>query len=568
MTNTLKRSFAFAATVLCALALSSNLCAQTPCEGSTGPDVIVGDITGPANYGAVGTLEALALGTTSCNMGTVNLNWHSNTNQHPVIGGELYRYKIVNGAGQFDQLGISWLKHGFYALSDTLCCSGCHGTDGSQLGVRCSDPYTAERNGAQSLLGPRYQVNAHTGFFTYPPPTPSGGNNGRIQVDTSELEATSGGTTRYFANCQYVAADDSAAGNDNNNASYREMSVSGSGNSWTFGFIGSTHRESPAIKAWAACESGVTVNEIQLPGEGRIMFAYKATDLGNGQYHYEYVVYNMNSAKSLGSFSVPVPSGVALSNVGFNDITYRGGDGMSGVNFDGTDWAVTRGGSDHTWATIPFAQNPNANAIRFGSAYSFRFDANAAPVTSTITIGTFKDAGSVQTTGDVPGGEVTDGTPFCFGDGLLQTFCPCFNFGNPDAGCANSVNPGGAKLTTAGTASPDTIVFTATGELPTALSIVLQGTNANTAGFVFGDGLRCVTTNFKRLYVKNAIGGVVTAPSGGDLSVTARSAQLGDPIAPGSTRNYQIYYRDSNSTFCVHPPDDTFNVTNAIGIVW
>jgi hypothetical protein len=82
---------------------------------------------------------------------------------------------------------------------------------------------------------------------------------------------------------------------------------------------------------------------------------------------------------------------------------------------------------------------------------------------------------------------------------------------------------------------------------------------------VFGDGVRCVSGSLKRLYVKNASSGAVSAPQPGDLSITARSAELGDTIQPGDTRYYQVYYRDSNLTFC---PPDAFNVTNAIRVGW
>jgi len=70
-----RTAFATVVFTLCAAGLASPAPAQTPCQGSTGPDVIVGDITGPANYGATGTLEALSLGTTSCNQGTATLGW-------------------------------------------------------------------------------------------------------------------------------------------------------------------------------------------------------------------------------------------------------------------------------------------------------------------------------------------------------------------------------------------------------------------------------------------------------------------------------------------------------------
>ena len=41
----------------------------------------------------VGTTYAYALGTTSCNIGTVDLTWIANTNQHPVIGQNIYRLR-------------------------------------------------------------------------------------------------------------------------------------------------------------------------------------------------------------------------------------------------------------------------------------------------------------------------------------------------------------------------------------------------------------------------------------------------------------------------------------------
>jgi hypothetical protein len=159
-------------------------------------------------------------------------------------------------------------------------------------------------------------------------------------------------------------------------------------------------------------------------------------------------------------------------------------------------------------------------------------------------------------------------TPYCFGDGTLATACPCANTGGTAHGCQNSATTGGAVLAGCGTTSPDTIMLTSSGELPTVLTIFLQG-NANlAAGTVFGDGLRCVNGSLKRLYAKNASGGYVTAPGPGDPSISARSAALGDPIAPGTMRYYQAYYRDPVLTFCASPPGDSWNVSSGITIAW
>jgi plastocyanin len=157
------------------------------------------------------------------------------------------------------------------------------------------------------------------------------------------------------------------------------------------------------------------------------------------------------------------------------------------------------------------------------------------------------------------------GTQFCFGDGSTTTACPCSNSGSTGHGCENSATTGGSVLSSAGESSPDTVVLLASGELPSAFSLFLQGNAVSSNGIVYGDGVRCVSGTFKRLYAKNASMGSVSAPQGTDLSITARSAALGDPIAPGSTRYYAVVYRDANSTFC---PPATFNVSNTVSIVW
>jgi hypothetical protein len=160
------------------------------------------------------------------------------------------------------------------------------------------------------------------------------------------------------------------------------------------------------------------------------------------------------------------------------------------------------------------------------------------------------------------------GTAFCAGDGSLATACPCANPGQSGRGCDNSLATGGALLSASGTASPDTIVLTSTGELSSALSIFLQGSAHNANGVVFGDGVRCVAGLLKRLYVANASGGAISAPAAGDASITARSAALGDPIAPGSTRWYQVYYRDPDANFCPRPTGSSFNVSSGRAIAW
>jgi hypothetical protein len=160
------------------------------------------------------------------------------------------------------------------------------------------------------------------------------------------------------------------------------------------------------------------------------------------------------------------------------------------------------------------------------------------------------------------------GSLYCFGDGSTPTPCPCGNFGAPGRGCNNSANTGGSRLEAFGDTNPDSVVLVATAELASPLSIFLQGTASNAQGQIFGDGVRCVGGNLKRLYVHSADGGQVSAPQWNEPSITQRSAALGDTIAPGSTRFYQVYYRDPQPSFCPNPPGNSWNVSNGVQIFW
>src|SRR4030095_8144501 len=57
-----------------------------------GPDVIVGELSGLAQFGSAGTQVGLAVGTDSCNNGDQPLDWLSlPDNDHPIIPQNLYR---------------------------------------------------------------------------------------------------------------------------------------------------------------------------------------------------------------------------------------------------------------------------------------------------------------------------------------------------------------------------------------------------------------------------------------------------------------------------------------------
>ena len=79
-------------------------------QGTTGPDVIVGDIPDVTNWGGQGDELAFSVATVSCNQGNAALDWVPNPDpNHPVIAQNLHRVTVE----RIEQIGLSWLKHGF-----------------------------------------------------------------------------------------------------------------------------------------------------------------------------------------------------------------------------------------------------------------------------------------------------------------------------------------------------------------------------------------------------------------------------------------------------------------------
>jgi hypothetical protein len=185
-----------------------------------------------------------------------------------------------------------------------------------------------------------------------------------------------------------MSSDDAAWGNHANNASWRSVTVSGVG---SVSSTGGTEVGEAAIRKWAIWDASVDMTDVQVPGDGFFVVGAKATDLGGGTWHYEYAVWNHNCNASAGSFSVPVPSGATVQNVGFHDVDYH-----SGEIYDGTDWTASVVPGSITWSTTPHAQDPNANALRWATMYNFRFDANVAPVMAPVTLGMFKPGGATS----------------------------------------------------------------------------------------------------------------------------------------------------------------------------
>jgi len=408
-----------------------------------GPDVIVGDIEDVAQFDApVGTQVGLAIGTDSCNNGDQPIDWFAlPDNDHPLVPQNLYRMSGgANNDERFEQIGQSWMKHTFLALEDFVCgncnTSGCQ--TGSHLCPGCSDPYVSGLNGDQNSIGSRAWVNPFTGNF------PDGidengqpiandhighlhdGVSHRILVETSDLIPANNVGATYFGEAAYLSPHEytwcqSHPGQCNmfNNYSYRQFSVTGGPTFFNFPSVSSTIRMQPAIQAWAA--TGATIQQVEPdPGNDGVFFVgYKVTGPNAGVWHYDYAVFNMNLDRAIQSFEVVFPGFPAdLSNVGFHAPPQHPGwahDGtVDDAGYSSTPWIFTVNppppfANSAVWNCETFAANPNANAIRWGTLYNFRFDSSAPPVATIANIGFFK-TGSPATV-NVVGPFMSDATP-------------------------------------------------------------------------------------------------------------------------------------------------------------
>lgn len=352
---------------------------------AAGPDVTVMSLVDINSYGNFGGWIGYSLGTNACNVGDAPVWWcdatraYCDDDQHPVIAQNLFRLK----SGRFEQVGLSWLKHGFLSTnSPSASCGTCVGPPhgGDQLGVGCTDIYSASLNGSRPL-GMRSEVDATSGAFPFPYTSVSAtGAEQWIRVADADVDPAQNAGAVYWLEAQYVAADDAAAENALNNASYRKVTVSAN-SSRTLSFSGSTVRELSAVHAWKAEVPQVELATIDFRSDAgarlleRFEVARHATDLGNGTWHYEVAVRNLNSNRAAERLEIDVAGGGTITLAGF-----RSADHHSGEPYSTTPWSIdTSTPGLIRWESEPFAVNANANALRWGTMFSFWFDADAPP---------------------------------------------------------------------------------------------------------------------------------------------------------------------------------------------
>ena len=388
-------------------ALNSHALRSANDRGAIGPDVVAWAIGGQNNEdidyaGSSAGLGGYSMATVSCNWGDETLNWYGGTNNSPIIMQNMFRLKD----GRFEQIGMqSFMKHSFCALSESGC-GNCQATNCDTLGVGCADTYWAGLN--MNGNAPRSDVNAYTGVYPYPfTHNPSGPSEtrGNLVVPNVDVDPALNSGARYFIEAMYIAADDHAAGNGDNNASWREIGFNSISDPYVLANgPQETKAGHPAIRAWAGIDPSVTLSEAHAPEDGLILVGVKVVDNGDGTWDYEYAINNLNCDRSIGVVEIPTGN-ATITNVDFKDIDYN-----SGEIYDNADWSSSVNTGSVSWNGATYAQNPNANALRWGTMYNFRFTATAAPESGSIELGLFKPGGanSFAMTTIIPAGDPVD----------------------------------------------------------------------------------------------------------------------------------------------------------------
>lgn len=373
-----------------------NVSCEAP-QPPTGADVLVGELSSMVQFGRVGDTVGCAIDSPLCNAGDAPFDWYPNPDpRHPFMIFNMYRLK----AGRFEQIGGSWVKHGWSASQGNACGLGCQPNPNNlRLGVGCSDIYSAAANAGQTTLGPRHEIDPLHGSFNYAGShfdTQPGGHtpiSHRLQLRDADIDPAQNAGATYFGEVFITGHDDY----DHMNSIAREpVTISGApGGTWTFNMSGSGTLLGPAIESWP----GATRTTIHADPDdiGQSILGVTVSSNGDGTWHYEYGLYNHDLSRAIRSFSIPVPMNAVVSNIGFSAV--RSHD----EPFSNDPWTATHAGGVLRWSTSPWGSIPTGNPLRWGTLYNFRFDAAAPPSAVTAALGLWQPGDPAQLTGQTQG---------------------------------------------------------------------------------------------------------------------------------------------------------------------
>ena len=319
-------------------------------------------------------------------LGTADVPWFSkfsgtfpphDNDQHPYLVWNLYRI----AEGRLEQIGVSGTKHAWLTInfSCTINCGsgGVSGGSGHILWPGCGDVYGVGNNDAAGDLGPRNEVNPRTGVFVSrgsffdqnadgnQDNSSSAPGENRMMVARSDLETPD---AEYLFESWYVIRDDVDIFNS---MGFHPVTPSNpSDDNWNYGL--GPFEQGAAVDQWAAPggtpESGTMNVLFDNPGIGHFKVLARAEALPDERWRYSYFVMNYDVERGIDGFAM-------LADTPVNNAYFHDPDQDSA-----NDWPLATGDGLRFDA-------PAGNALRWGTGYSFGFDANQPPVARQVEVG-------------------------------------------------------------------------------------------------------------------------------------------------------------------------------------
>lgn len=320
-----------------------------------------------------------------------------NNDQHPYLIWNLYR---IDSSGRIEQVGRSGVKHAWLTTN-----TSCDVNPGNNhiLGRGCGDTYGTGNNDAIGDLGPRSEIIPFTGQWgrcgsvydadcngardTSSPCSNVGGADCtnfafRMPVIEQFIDTSQNAGATYFAESWYIVRDDI---NILNTMQSRPVSFSWTGSAWAISNA-SPLRLGPALGRWVAPDTALP-NERSADlktDEGNLRVAMRVSDLGNGQYRYDYAVMNFDFARAITQGAEPNLR--VLRNNGFNrfELPLSAAAQLISTEFadgdtdSGNDWSFTRQGSTLVWQAAGTSTAP-VNPLNWGVMFRFSVTTTEAP---------------------------------------------------------------------------------------------------------------------------------------------------------------------------------------------
>jgi hypothetical protein len=514
-----------------------------------GTDVSLG-ILGPMKYwGHTGTFPngeaGFSMETTSCNLGTVDVPWLAPMqSNHPTISFMVVR---LSGDRLVQVSDWSYVKHGFFALSNSQCTPCQNSSNGTFLGVGCSDTYSVNNNGDNYYLAPPSEVDPWLNTWTPQcshfdkgePPVGSpqdcdgvrsltstqAGNigpvNHRMVVRDGEINVAG---AQYYYQGQYNIRGEPEASRTNNLGS-RQCTFSWNGSSWSVGTSGILLPGS-VLQRWTGASLSSNTNG---GDDGRLYVAVKTTPAGANT-HYEYAVHNRDNKRGVGALRIPIAPGAVVTNFGFRDL-----DTNSANN-----WSMVVNANEIVVSTT-------GNPIQWNTIYNFWFDCNVAPAPVALKLDQFGAGG---------------GQPFVTVNSSGPGTSGC---ASPSVYCTSKVSSSGCVPVIASSGQPSL-------SNPGGFTVSANGLEINQNGIQFfgtsgpdtlpfQDGTLCVLSPLYRLAIKNSGG---AASCSGSFSYTLADLLAhpsgGPLVVAGQQINQQGWFRDP-------PAASTTGLTNGLQYV-